>query len=399
MRHCVLVEGAFDSPEPLIPVLLRAGFAPPARCDSLASALAVMQKQPTELLILPIRAAAGSEKLSLEVMMRDVASLAVIGTSAESSADVVLNAMRSGISEFLMSQASAEELTGAIQRLERRWAMAPVRGEITAIFTPKGGQGGTTVAVNLAHAIARKRGKRVVVVDLVIGLGDVALQLNLRPEYDIGELAQKMDRIDRDLIQSVAAVGPDGLSVLAATDRLDLAPILTGDLITALLNQCRQTYEHTVVDCEHAFDPRTVATLDAADRILLVAQLQVSSLVVAKRSLNIFRELGYDDDKIHVVINREGSTKVVNITEAQKVLGRKIDGRIPNDFQTASDAQAQGVPFLRHAAGSALAKSYDTLAARFLAPSETGAASPAGGSPAELNGATRRGRLFGLLKR
>jgi len=400
MRHAVLVAGAFESPEPLVAALLRAGFAPPVRVDSLSAALRAMQKQPMELLILPIRMAEGSEKSTLESVMRDTPSLAVIGTASEASAEVVLNAMRAGISEFLMSKANVEEFTGAITRLERRWALAQVRGEITAVFAPKGGQGCTTVAVNLAHAIARTRGKRAVIVDLVIGLGDVALQLNLRPEYDIGELAQKMDRIDRDLIQSVAAAGPDGLSVLASTDRLDLAPILTGDLITSLLNHCRQTFEHTVVDCEHAFDPRTVATLDASDRILLVAQLHVSSLVVAKRSLNIFRELGYDDDKIHLVINREGSTKVVDIAEAQKVLGRKIDGRIPNDFHNANDAQAQGVPFLIHAPGSALARSYDALAARLLAPSASGAAATdASNGSVGLNGTSRRSRFFGLLRR
>ncbi len=395
MRQCVLVDGAFGQPEPLLAALLRAGFAPPEKVDSLQSALAVLQTEAFELLILPVAAIDAAQKAPLEALLRSSSQLVAIGTAPEASADLVLNTMRAGISEFLLSSASVDELAAAIGRLEHRWANAPVRGAVTAVFSPKGGQGATTIAVNLAHALAR-RSSRVVIIDLVLAMGDVALQLDLRPDYDVGELAQKVDRLDRELLQSVAAIGPDGLSVLAATERLDLAPILNGDVVGALLAQCRQTYEHTIVDCEHAFESRTVATLDAADRILLVAQLQVSSLVVAKRTLSVFRELGYDDDKIQIVVNREGSTNLVTPAEAQKVLGRNIDARIPNDFAIASEAQAQGVPFLRHSAGSVLAKSYEALATRVAGPVATA------WEYSGRNGnstATKKGRLFGLLRR
>ncbi len=396
MRQCVLVDGAFDKPDPLVAALLRAGFAPPIKCDSLATAFTALQAQPCELLILPVAAVSASQKAPLEAMLRASSSLVAIGTAPEASAEVVLNTMRAGIAEFLLNRASADELGAAVGRLEHRWAQAPVRGSVTAVFCPKGGQGATTVAVNLAHALAR-RSKRVAIIDLVLAMGDVALQLDLRPEYDVGELAQKVDRLDRELLQSVAAAGPDGLAVLAATERLDLAPVLNGDVVAALLAQSRQTFEHTIVDCEHAFEARTVAALDAADRILLVTQLQVSSLVVAKRTLVIFRELGYDDDKIQVVVNREGSTNLVTPAEAQKVLGRSIDARIPNDFAIASEAQAQGVPFLRHSAGSALAKSYETLAARVAGPVVI--ATPGAGNNGNAASTAKKGRLFGLLRR
>jgi pilus assembly protein CpaE len=397
MRQCVIVDGAFDALEPIVGGLVRAGFAPPTVVPSLARALDVLQVQSSELLILPVSTVVGPERETLEGLLRDATSLAAIGTAPEASAEVVLSTMRAGISEFLLSRASVDELTTAMSRLERRWAMAPVRGSVTAVFCPKGGQGATSIAVNLAHAIARKRGRRVAVVDLVLGLGDVALQLNLRPSYDVGELALKVDRLDRALLESVAASGPDGLAVLAATERLDLAAVLTGDVVASVLAQCRQSYEHTIVDCEHAFEARTVATLDAADQILLVTQLHVSSLVVAKRALGIFRELGYSDEKVRIVLNREGSSNLVSIIEAQKVLGRSIDGRLPNDFAVASEAQSQGVPFLRHAPGAALSKAYDAFATRFIAMVESPADVLQRDAASQASG--RRSRLFGLLKR
>jgi pilus assembly protein CpaE len=377
--------------------MLRAGFAPPTRCATLAQALSSIDSQRVDLLVLPVSVIGGGQRADLENLLRDSPSLAAIGTAPEASAEVVLDTMRAGIAEFLLSRASPDEFNAAVSRLERRWALAPVRGAVTAIFSPKGGQGATSMAVNLAHAIARKKPRRVAVLDLVVGMGDVALQLDLKPDYDIGELGQKIDRLDRDLLQSVAADGPDSLAVLAATDRLDLAPILTGQVVAALIAQCRQVYEHTIIDCEHAFEGRSVAALDAADRILLMAQLQVSSLVVAKRTLGIFRELGYDEDKVQIVINREGSTNLVSMADAEKMLGRSIYGRIPNDFTVASEAQAQGVPFLRHASGSALAKAYDSLASRTIAAART---TP---TRAASNGVTpppaKKSRLFGLLRR
>ena len=394
-----MIDGAFDAPDPLVASLLRVGFSPPTRCQSLTQALAALASQRIDLLLLPVAAIAGAERLSLENVLRDSPTLAAIGTAPMASAEVVLNTMRAGVAEFLLAGAGAAEFNSAIARLERRWAMAPVRGAVTAIFCPKGGHGATTVAVNLAHAISRRMPRRVAVIDLVVGMGDVALQLDLKPDYDIGELAQKVDRLDRDLLQSVAVDGPDSLAVLAATDRLDVAPILTGNVVAALLAQCRQVYEHTIVDCEHAFEGRSLAALDAADKVLLLAQLQVSSLVVAKRTLAIFRELGYDDDKVQIVINREGSTNLVTLAEAQKVLGRPIDARIPNDFAVASAAQAQGVPFLRHASGSALAKAYDVLATHLIGPPGARGTSPQSGGHASTNGSVKKGRLFGLLRR
>ena len=399
MRQCVLIDGAFEAPEPLVASLLRAGFASPARFPALAPALSAIGSQHVDLLILPVAAIGGSERQVLENLLRDSPSLAAIGTAPVASAEVVLDTMRAGIAEFLLSRAGTDDFNAAVSRLERRWALAPVRGAVTAIFSPKGGQGATTLAVNLAHAIARRKPKRVAVVDLVVGMGDVALQLDLKPDYDIGDLAQKVDRLDRDLLQSVAANGPDTLAVLAATDRFDLAPILTGNVVAALLAQCRQVYEHTIVDCEHAFEGRSVAALDAADKILLLAQLQVSSLVVAKRTLGIFKELGYDDDKVQIVINREGSSNLVSAAEAEKMLGRTIHGRIPNDFAVSSEAQAQGVPFLRHASGSALAKSYETLASRVAGRNGTPATPTRSGGQPVTPGPAKKTRLFGLLRR
>ncbi len=399
MRLCVLVDGAFDAPAPIVASLLRAGFAQPVRCATLAQAVSAIETQRVDLLILPVKVIGRSERQQLENLLRDSPSLAAIGTADEASAEVVLDTMRAGIAEFLLSRAGIDDFNPAVSRLERRWALAPVRGFVTAVFCPKGGQGATSLAVNLAHAIARRKPKRVAVVDLVVGMGDVALQLDLKPDYDIGELAQKVDRLDRDLLQSVAANGVDGLAVLAATDRLDLAPILTGQVVAVLLAQCRQVYEHTIVDCEHAFEGRSVAALDAADKILLLAQLQVSSLVVAKRTLGIFRELGYDDDKVQIVINREGSSNLVSAAEAEKVLGRPIDARIPNDFAVASEAQAQGVPFLRHASGSALAKAYDALGLRIAGPSPTRTTPSRSGSQTVTVAPEKKSRLFGLLRR
>lgn len=364
MRRALLVDGAFAQADGMVAALRRGGYSEVVRCPTVAAATAASRGGETALFITPMSAIEGAAARDFEALLDTHPNLVSIATAPSTSAETVLVALRAGCTEFLEHGISPLELAAALVRLERRRGGQSAPGEVTAVFCSKGGQGATTLAVNLAHALVRRHARRVAVLDLVVGLGDVALQLDMRPEYGVGDLAQKDAHIDRDLVESVAAFGPDGLAVFAAPEQLELSSYLTGDVVTTILSHCRQVYEHTIVDCEHAFGPRTIATLDAADRILLLAQLQVASLTLARRALGIFSELGYADDKVQVVINREGASDVVTADEAARVLGRPIHTRLPNDFVAASEAQAHGAPLLRHVPTSSLARAYETFAAR-----------------------------------
>src|SRR4029079_10342217 len=152
-------------------------------------------------------------------------------------------------------------------------------GIVVAVFSPKGGVGRTTVAVNLAVAAATDLGKRVVIVDGSFQFGDVGVLLNLNPksksiadlipELDAGELAS----IDTFLIDHTA-----GIRVLLAPPTPETAEMITAAGVKKVVERLRADHDLVVVDCTSYFNDTTLAILDAADVILTMLSLEITSI-------------------------------------------------------------------------------------------------------------------------
>ncbi|HEX3157077.1 MAG TPA: hypothetical protein VHQ45_01045, partial [Gemmatimonadaceae bacterium] len=316
----------------------------------------------------------------------------IIGTAAHADPDLIVRAMRAGVHEFLVYPPDPKDLSGAVDRLLRRTHAGTTRGLVVAVYSTKGGLGTTSVAVNLAYAMARNNpDARVALADFVVAGGDVGVQLDLRPSYDIGDLVAKMSRIDAELLYSLLTPCDGGVWVLPAADKPEQADAIDANAASAILEHLRGSFGFTVVDCEHHLSDRTLAALDAADKIVLLTQLNVPALKGTQRTLALARRLGYAEEKLSVVVNRHGSGDVMSVDDAAKVLDHEIAFRIPNDYRTASAALVKGVSVTTYAEGSALAGSYQSLAATL------------GGVSAHTNGnghgrttGSRLGRLLGM---
>ncbi|MES2524076.1 MAG: AAA family ATPase, partial [Gemmatimonadota bacterium] len=258
-----------------------------------------------DLLVVPMAVMTGRGRFDLESLLRDAPGMASIGTAPHVDAELILAGMRSGIGEFLVTPPSPTDLESALVRLQRKWGAAPVRGVVTAVYSPKGGTGTTTVSVNLAHILARRRpDSRVAIVDLNMGLGDVLTHLNLEAEYDVGDVARKLDQLDTELLHAIVTPFGDGLFVLPASDDLEMADAVQADAVSRILTACRSGFSHTIIDCEHSFGPRTVAALDTADRIVLVLQSNVAAIRSIKRTLALFQQLEYGPERVVIAVNR-----------------------------------------------------------------------------------------------
>lgn len=363
MRRVFVVADALGPSEPLMPVFTRAGFGPPTVKQTLEEVAEAVRNGQVDLLAVPMSVLAGRGRFDLETLLRDAPGMGSIGTAVSADADVILAGMRSGIGEFLVSPANPTELESALVRLQRKWGAAAVRGSITSVYSPKGGTGATTVAVNLGYTLARRRpDSRVAIIDLNMGLGDVGTHLNLTSEYDVGDLARKLDQADAELLHAIVTPFGDGLFALPATDDLEAAESIQADAVARMLGACRGSFNHTVVDCEHSFGPRTVAALDASDRIVLLLQSNVASIRAIKRTLAIFQQLDYAPERVTVVVNREGPGDVLSRQDIAKALGRNVNIRLPNAFQLTTDAQTRGRPIAEVGPGSPLALAFEQLA-------------------------------------
>ena len=372
-------------------VLRRFGFAEVDGVPDMGSALARIRTGRYRLVLVPLESLGAADLAALELELQRDRAAHAIGTAPREDPELILAAMRAGIHEFLTRPLDPGELAGALSRLLRRDAAPAVEGRVVAVFTTKGGLGSTTLAINLAHALVQHEPSgRVALVDLVMGGGDVSVFLDMKPAYDLGDLAAKVDRIDADLLYSLLTAREGGVWVLPATEKPEMADAVGGTAVSSIVAQLRTHFAFTILDCEHSLTERTIAALDAADVILLVTQLNIAALRGTQRTLELCQRLGYGEGKVRVVVNRHHDGDLVSAADAARVLEREIYHRLPNDYRTATAAMAQGVAVGRYDAGGQLAQGYLGLAARL-----------AGGRSAEQPSnhrprPSRLGRLFGI---
>jgi pilus assembly protein CpaE len=391
LKSALIVADSNGTIDAISAVLKRFGYGAPDQEPAVDGALERLASAHYDLVILPVHDLEPARATALERVVRQSPATAFIGTGPKAEPDVILRAMRSGVHEFLVAPPDASELATAVDRLTRRQHGEARRGQVYAIYGSKGGLGNTTLAVNLAHALARNNpDARVALADLVASNGDVRVLLNLKPLYDVGSVAQKLDRLDAELLNSLLTPNGEGVWVLPGTEDPAFDDVLDAGAITAIVEQLRANFAFTVLDCEHHMSERTLAALDIADRVILNTQLTVPALRATQRALQICERLGYPNEKLWVVVNRYQATDVLSPADAALLLKHDIQWKLPNDYQTTAAALMKGAPVVEHDAASKLAWSFSQLAAKLGG----GGAQSANGNGSGGAGSRLR-RLFG----
>jgi pilus assembly protein CpaE len=392
-RQVLVVGQAAGSEEVSGEVLGRFGFSKILRAESLSQAIDQLRQSHVDLLIIPLEHTDELQLATLEREIRREHFTNVIGTAPKLDPEIMLRAMRAGIQEFLVSPPDAKDLAGAVERLMRRTRTETENGQVVAVFSTKGGLGTSTVAVNLAYAFARNhREARLAIADLVIGAGDVRVLLNLSPSYDLGDLVAKLDRVDSELLNSLLTPASGGVWVLPAPESPEADEQVDAATTSTIIQHLRANFRFTVLDCEHHLSERTLAALDAADRVVLLTHLSVSALRSTQRTLQLARRLGYPNEKLCVVANRFQSGEVLSVADAADVLKTEIFFKLPNDWRVAHGALTKGVPIAEFDPSSKLAWAYLQLAAKLGG----GAATLERTTPTGQNGAgSRIKQLFG----
>jgi pilus assembly protein CpaE len=191
------------------------------------------------------------------------------------------------------------------------------------VFSTKGGTGKTFVATNLAAGLAAS-GKRVALVDLDLQLGDSAIALGLVPQRTIYDLVQGYQEFDVGLLDEFMVKHTSGLSVLPAPLYPDEAERITIKDIQTVLDVIQTGYDYVVVDTPPFFEERILIALDWADKVFLIAGLDIPSV---KHLKTVFRTMGlmaYPEEKMMIVINRADSKVGLDVAEVERHLGRRI---------------------------------------------------------------------------
>jgi pilus assembly protein CpaE len=265
----------------------------------------------------------------------------VIAYSEESDSRMLVRCMRAGAREFLSAPFDASLLAEALVRVSARRTNARARrtklGELLIFVGAKGGSGVTTIASSFALSLARESGKRVVLIDLALPLGDAALQLGLTAQYSTLDALQNFNRVDSNFLSALLVRHNSGLQVLAAPDKY--SPLRTSDeAVDRLLTVCRQDFDYVVVDGGPRPGFSVKSLFENAARIYLVAQATVSDL----RNANgmIARFVQSDDPRLEVVLNRfTPRLLAVDEDRVSSSLTRPAKWKIPSHYFIAQRAK------------------------------------------------------------
>jgi len=311
----------------------------------------------------------------IEQGVREVALLvsrfprtALFVTAAQKNPDWILRLVRAGAQEYLLKPVDAGELVEAIRKVSRLHAQQGATGKreaVVSVYNPAGGMGITTVAVNVAAALAA-RGKETALIDLNLASSDVATFLDLAPRYTLSSVAAKVGALDASFLRSVIVGHASGIHVLNGPDEPGESAKVQPELVREVLAVSRSIYEYTVIDLGGALNGCNQVTLDASDLILFTTVLSLPALRNAKRYLAALAEGGVEG-RVRLVVNRQIAKDEISLAEAEKILGIRVFQTVPNAFVDVKASINQGVPLVLGNPKSPAARALEELAGKLVA--------------------------------
>ena len=305
-----------------------------------------------------------------EVIRQKSPHIQVIILSVQGDQNYMRRAMLAGARDFLTKPPTGDELISAVRRAgemahaERAKGVqrnisanagAPVssanftpvsKGKIVVVYSPKGGTGCTTVAVNLAIAL-NNEDTRTVLVDANLQFGDVAVFVNEQGKNTILELAPRVNELDPDVVEEILIKHEaSGLRILAAPQRPEMAEKVSADQFSKVMEFLQQMYSYVVVDTSSILTDVVLSTIDISDVLVLLTTQEIPSIKNTRLFLDLIQTMGIAKERILFVMNRYDSKLAISPERVSENLKFEVSATIPLDEKIVNKAVNRGVPFM-----------------------------------------------------
>jgi pilus assembly protein CpaE len=239
-------------------------------------------------------------------------------------------------------------------------------GKIIYLMGCKGGVGTTIVAVNLASSLAEAdKSRSVVLTDMVLSFGDMPILLNIKASPDWVQLGKNISRIDSHSLKSILFEHPVGFFVLPSPGEANGG--MTPGNLEKLLSVMQEGLDFILIDGGKSFTKTSIKALKMAEMVLMMTSLSHPCIVNVKRLFSIIQTIEPSlEEKIKIVVNRYQKNSSVPPEKMEQELGRKILFKIPNDYQTVTEAINQGKTICEVGSGRGICKAFRELAAFLL---------------------------------
>ncbi len=346
----------------------------------------------------------------------------IIMMSVQSEADYLRRSMLAGAVDFLTKPFTSEELSSSIHRVHEMGAKRhpkPVvsqepetgmpaapgtaaytpspEGKLLLIYSPKGGAGCSTLAANLAIALAQTTSKKVALVDASLQFGDADVLLNLQGTQTIIDATNRLDELDSDLLSAMMSTHASGVKVLSAP----LSPVdsdtISPETYKQVLNRLQKAFDYVVLDTWSYLDDTVLAAIDLAERILVVMTPEIPSVKSTKQFFEIAEALEFPLDRVDLIMNKTYPRDGIRAEQVENSMKHKIQAQFEFEPQAIRKAVNQGQPVILAQPNHPLSQGFLHLAQQQVALVEPEPAPEA--EEATRAERPRRSGLFGRLKK
>lgn len=306
-----------------------------------------------------------------EVIRKKSPHIQVVILSVQGDPNYMRRAMLAGARDFLTKPPMGDELISAIRRageiahVERAKGaqqhlgvvsggapismsnLAPItKGKIITVYSPKGGTGCTTIAVNLAIAL-NNEDTRTALVDANLQFGDVAVFVNEQGKNTILELAPRVDELEVEVVEEILIKHEaSGVRILAAPQRPEMAEKVSADQFTKVLQFLQRMYSYVVVDTSPILTDVILSTIDISDVIVLVTTQEIPSIKNARLFLDLSQTMGINKERIVFAMNRYDKRIAITPERVSENLKHEVSAILPLDEKIVITAVNRGVPFM-----------------------------------------------------
>ena len=316
-----------------------------------------------ELVILDTSDVAAEEGELVERLSKQYPASTFMLLTREPQQDLLIRAMRAGMREVLPLPLVHRAFHEALDRIAVAAGLSPAReGKVLAFISCKGGSGATFLSTNFGYALAALADKKVLLIDLHGQFGDATLYVSdQKPAMTLSDICAQISRMDGAFLDSCLVHVASNFGVLAAADDPNRTVDMKPEHMDTILRIARQHYDFVVLDVGRQIDAISLRALDQADTIYPVLQLALPDIRDGRRLLDIFRSLGYPNERTRLIVNRYEKGGKLRLTDLEQALGADVVHTVPNDYLSATDSVNQGIPVLQLSRSSNVARSLAEL--------------------------------------
>ena len=336
------------------------------KTHSVQTGIDIIRKHVPEMVIVGLGPTPEPAIESISTMAKDFPFLYLVALSDRTDSDLILRTIRAGAHDFLCKPVKEIDLRAAAEKASKLKATRKESvgrgGKILSVFSNKGGNGTTTIAVNLADALVRLTGKKVAVVDLVLSHGDVTMFFNVSSSYSILDLAKNAEKADYDFLHTLLVKHASGVYVLADPPTIEDGEQISAAQVREVLSTLRSMFDYIVVDTPHQFDERTLTALEMSDIVLLVSLLNLPSLKNTQKCLELFGRIGLRDERVRLLLSRYLPNDEIPKESIEGIMNTPVFFSVPNDYPTVISSINRGKLLSEIAPDKEVTKSFDRMA-------------------------------------